>query len=700
MKIKTNILLRIYFVFGIIFVAGLLVLWQAFSIQQYKDGYWEKKADALSTRQFSIPAERGNIYSTDERLLATSLPYFDVYMDLAADGMTQQLFESNIDALAGKLASTFKDKSKETWKREITKARVAKKRYYPIRRNVDYALMKEMKQWPLFKEGKYKGGLIAEMQQKRKYPYEVLANRTIGYVRENAPSIGLEASYNAYLSGTDGRVLKQKLAGDVWMPIPGAAKIDPKNGKDVISTLQINLQDAAETALMTALQESASEFGCAIVMEVQTGAIRAMANLGLLQDGSYGEIRNYAISHRAEPGSTFKLASYLMLLDAKYIKPTDTIHTGGGKWRFYDRYMRDDHIAEDFLSIKEAFARSSNIAIARLANRHFASKKQMYYKKLQEYGLTEVTGIDLEGEVPPIISKPDKWSKLSLPWMSTGYELMLTPLQILTFYNAVANNGVIMKPYLVEAVVDGGKRESLAPGQSSQKPFASEQAIQYAHFLLRQVVDHPKGTARGIASEYFPLAGKTGTAKLLNAEDQSYGTSNQAMFAGFFPADNPRYSCVVLIYNPQGISRTGGSVAAPAFKAIAEKALATDIGSAKIANSSGDIKVLPSTQIKGEPQQLKALLANYGYTFEVGDDIQYLGVKVDRNGIKLMPAGSKEGVMPDLIGMAFDDAIYLLENQGLRIRFEGRGKVVAQSKAPGSKVQRGETIHIKMRINA
>jgi cell division protein FtsI (penicillin-binding protein 3) len=700
MKIKTNILLRIYFVFGIISVAGVLVLWKAFSIQQYKDGYWEHKAEAMNTRHFSLPAERGNIYSADERLLATSLPYFDVYMDLGTDGMTQVMFDDNIDALSAKLAATFKHKSKETWKREITKARKEKKRYYPIRKNVDYALMKEMRQWPLFREGKYKGGLIAEMQQKRKYPYELLAHRTIGYVRENAPSVGVEASYNQYLAGSDGKVLKQKLAGDVWMPIHGAAKVDPKNGKDIITTLQIDLQDAAESALLSALQESQAEFGCAVVMEVSTGAVRAMANLGLLKSGSYGEIRNYAISHRAEPGSTFKLASYLSLLDAGYIKPTDTVHTGGGKWFFYGKVMRDTHIEESFLSVKEAFARSSNVVIARLVNRYYASQKRAFYSKLKSYGLTEPSGIDLEGEVAPIINQPEKWSKLSLPWSSTGYEVMLTPIQVLTFYNAVANGGVIVKPYVAEAVVDGVQRISLAPKRVGTKPFASPAAIQQAHYLLRQVIEHPKGTAKAIASEHFSLAGKTGTAKLLNEEGKGYGSDNQAMFAGFFPVERPRFSCVVMIYNPSGEARTGGSVAAPVFKAIAESALAIDIPSAPVINLPVTEKPLFAASIKGDPLQLKTLLSKYGYDFEVGDDIQYLGVHVDKASIKLMPAASKDGIMPDITGMAFDDAVYFLENKGLKIRYEGRGKVVYQSITPGSKIKKGDIVHIKMTISA
>lgn len=692
--------MRIYFVYGIIFVVGVLIAWKVFTIQQYKDDFWIKKSETLSTKHFTVPAERGNIYSSDDRLLATSLPYFDVYVDFGAEGMSQELFDKNIDALSSKLASTFKDNSAETYKRKLVLARKARKRYFPIKKNVDYALMKEMQTWPLFSAGKYKGGLIPEMHQKRKNPYELLAKRTIGYTRKNAQSIGLEASYDKQLGGTDGRMLKQLLAGGVWMPIKGATSSEPKNGNDIISTIHINIQDVAEAALMEALVETSAEFGCAVVMEVKTGAIRAMANLGRTQDGGLHEISNYAIAHRAEPGSTFKLASYLALLEDGYIKTSDTINIGGGQWSFQGNIMRDDHITDGFLSVKEAFARSSNVAIARLVSRHYKGKKTAFYQKLVAFGLTEPTGIDIEGEASPILRTPKNWSGLTLPWMSTGYEIMLTPIQVLAFYNAVANDGVWMKPHLVEKIIDNGKVvENIAP-QAAPKAIASENAIGNAHFLLRQVVEHPKGTARGISSSYFPLAGKTGTAKLRSIGEKGYSSSNQAMFAGFFPANEPVYSCVVMIYNPQGPARTGGSAAAPVFKAIAEKALARDLKNAPVANIKLEKKSVPTTQVKGDVQQLKSLLGNYGYEFQVGDDINYVSVKVDKSAMKIVPTSTDEAVMPDLIGMTFDDAIYLLENAGLKIRYEGIGKVYAQSIQPGAKVKKGEIVKVKMKTKA
>jgi len=700
MKIKTNILLRIYFVFGIISLSGIAIVWKVYYIQNYKDGFWVRKSEELSTRIFSIPAERGNIYTFDDRLLATSIPYFDLYVDFGAEGMTQDLFNRNVDSLAIMMAQKFQAKSVEKYKRELIQAKKAKKRYYLIKRNVDYATLTEIKQWPLFREGKYKGGLITEIRQSRKNPYSILALRTIGENRENAPSVGIEASYNQYLAGVKGTMLKQKIAGNTWMPIHNESAIEPKNGKDIVSTLNINLQDAAEHALAKALDSSNADFGCAVVMEVHTGAIRAIANLGRTRNGKLWEIDNYAIRFQSEPGSTFKLASYLMLLDMEAIRPNDTINIGGGQWNFYGRRMADDHIHETAISIREAFARSSNIAIARLIDRHFKKRRAAFYRNMENYGLTDLSGIDLIGEVKPRVTKPNTWSNLSLPWRATGYEQMFTPIQILTFYNTVANGGYRAKPYLIEKIVENGKVIKTFGPEISSKPIAKEKAILQVQELLRSVIEHPKGTGHAIQSAYFSLAGKSGTAKIRDASSGTYSNANQAMFAGFFPAEKPRYSCVVMIYNPKGIYRTGGGLAAPVFKEIAEKALATDV------HISPTYKELPIekqpvlAQTKGETQQLKTLLSRYGYSIDVGDEISYIDVEVKHSGVRLKPTVGAEAVVPDLSGMNFDDALFLLENMGLVIQYNGFGKVVSQSLAPGTRVKKGDPIQITMKTGA
>jgi cell division protein FtsI (penicillin-binding protein 3) len=698
MKIKTNILLRIYFVYALILVSAVAVIWKVYYIQNYKDDFWVKKSQEMSTKMFTIPGERGNIYTYDENLLATSIPFFDLFVDFGSDGMTREIFDENVDSLSIYMANNFKKKSAIEYKKILVQAKKAKKRYYLIQRNVDYSTLKEIKQWPLFRKGKYKGGLIVEMKQSRKYPYSLLALRTIGENRENSQSIGLEASYDKYLAGTEGQILKQKISGNLWMPIHNESSIEPKNGDDIVTTIDINLQDATETALKKALDSSKAEFGCAIVMEVETGAIRAIANLGRMENGQLWEIDNYAVSHKSEPGSTFKAASYLMLLDNNYININDTVSNGGGRWNFYGKTMSDEHIHESTLSIRDAFARSSNIAIARLIDKNYKNKKIVFYETMQRYGLTEISGIDLKGETKPNVSTPNSkyWSNLSLPWRATGYEQTFSPIQILTFYNTIANNGYRVQPYLVERVTRNGKTIHQFLPQIGKKPIAKQSAIDDIKELLKGVIENQRGTGRSIQSDYFELAGKSGTAKLLG-ENKSYSSANQAMFAGFFPVKKPRYSCVVLIYNPKGAHRTGGGISAPVFKEIAEKALSIDLHLSPDYKKTVENKPNILANLKGETHQIKDVISKYGYKMDVKDEIQYIDVEIRKSGIKLQPTASSENIVPNLIGLNFDDALYILENMGLKIRYNGLGKIVQQSIPAGTKISKGSHISITMR---
>jgi cell division protein FtsI (penicillin-binding protein 3) len=677
-------------------MSAVAVLAKIYYIQNYKDDFWIKKSLQLSTKLFVLHGERGNIYTHDENLIATSIPFFDLYVDFASTGMTREVFDTNVDSLAIYMANNFKQNSAQQYKNILVQAKKAKKRYYLIKRNVDYSTLKEIKQWPLFREGKYKGGLIVEMRQSRKYPYTLLALRTIGEHRLNSQSVGIESSYNKYLSGSEGQILKQKIAGDVWMPIENESTIAPKNGDDIVTTIDINLQDAAETALKKALDSSNADFGCAVVMEVETGAIRAIANLGRMKDGQLWEIDNYAISHKSEPGSTFKAASYLMLLDKGYININDTISNGGGKWNFYGRIMSDEHIYESNLSIRDAFARSSNIAVAKLIDKNYKNQKNEFYRTLQKYGLTEVSGIDLNGETKPNVSPPKYWSSLSLPWRATGYEQTFSPIQILTFYNTIANNGFRAQPYLVEKITRNGKTIHQFLPKIGKEPIAKQSAIDQVKELLKGVIENPKGTGRSIKSEYFELAGKSGTAKLLG-DNKSYGDANQAMFAGFFPVKKPRYSCIVLIYNPKGAHRTGGGVSGPVFKEIAEKALSTDLHLSP--DYKKTIQELPISlaEVKGETHQIKNIISKYGYKTDLKDEVQYIDVEMRKSGIKLETTATKENIVPNLIGLNFDDVLYLLENMGLKITYSGLGKVTNQSIPAGTKISKGSQILITMK---
>jgi cell division protein FtsI (penicillin-binding protein 3) len=695
MNIKTNILFRIYIVIGCIILFAVAILGKALHVQTYKNGYWKNISDSLNTRTFAIPAERGNIFSADDRLLATSLPFFNLHIDFGSDAMSKELFEKNIDSLAFLAALTFDDKSKATYRKEFSIARNNKRRYYLLQSKVDFFVLQKVKKWPLLREGKFKGGLIIETEQKRKNPYGILALRTIGYSRKNAEDVGLEEYYNDYLCGREGKILKQKIAGGVWMPIFKENAIEPENGKDIITTIDVNVQDVSEDALYDALRKAHADFGCAIVMETKTGAIKAIANLSKDKDSSYAEKYNHAIGLASEPGSTFKLATYLAMFDDGFINEKDSIMITNGTAKFYGSTIVDDHKVNGYYKIYEAFAMSSNTAVAKLALKYYNNNWSKFWKKLNQFELNEKTNIDIKGEATPLISKSDTWSKLSLPWKAHGYENLITPLQLLTFYNAVANNGYRVKPRLVEKIIDNGAVIKSFEPEISSTPIASQKAISSAKYILQQVVENEHGTAKKIFTKNYKIAGKTGTAKI-NLPKLGYQNKNQATFCGYFPADNPAYTCIVVIYGPQGMATTGGAIAAPVFRRISDYIMATSPANQSFINISKN-KILPTTlPIIANYNTLNEIIKKYKLNASLPEDDNYHIAKISATSLNTKPYSTKEDFVPNVKGFALDDAIYLLENLGLKVSFSGHGKVIEQSIPHGQKFIKGSTIYIQL----
>lgn len=680
-------------------VMGVLIIGKGYKIQTENNGYWAAIADSLSTDLVSISAERGNIYSADGGLLATSLPYFELRMDLASTAMTDQIFDDNVDGLAKKMAEKFGDKSHTDYKRALVRARAQGNRYYLVKRQVDYTELSEIKDWPLFNKGKYKGGLIVITKQTRKLPYGHLASRTIGYVRDNAQSIGLEAEYDEYLSGKEGRRLMQKIAGGTWVPLTDENAVDPQNGKDVYTTIDINLQDVAETALLKSLTDNNAKHGCVVVMEVKTGAIKAIANLGLRSDGTYGEIYNYAIGKRTEPGSTFKAAAMLAMLEDGLVSPDDTVNVNHGSAVFYNQRMYDagGWTKYEELPAWKVFATSSNVGMAKLANNSYKNNKQKFYDKLKQYNLTEKTGIPIEGEATPNIKDPmkEEWSRTSIPWMATGYEVELTPLQTLSFYNAIANGGKMVKPHLVEKVVDHGKDVKVFKTDVLERKISTDKAIEQLTEMMIKVVE--EGTAKNIKSDYYQIAGKTGTAKIQSAE-HGYMNKYRASFAGFFPADAPKYSCVVFIEEPRAGLSHGGSVAAPVFKEIADKVMSVDMEMQQPFNNGDQPQVyLTANNFTTSVTAYKQLAKEFGWEVQQFEDANYLKTSISDEGeVVCAPVAVEDNVVPDVKGMSLDEALFILENAGLKVSFSGRGKVIEQSLSKGDKIIKNSTIQIQL----
>ncbi|MCB9032723.1 MAG: transpeptidase family protein [Chitinophagales bacterium] len=700
MNIKTNILLRVYFIGLICAVFGIAIIFKVYSIQSYKGHYWKNLADSLSTKIFDIEAERGNIYSADDKLLATTIPYFELRCDFASTAMTDEIFDKNVDSLAYYMAKYFGKKTESQYRNELYTARKLGKRWHLIYRNADYMLLNKVKTWPLFREGKYKGGLIVIEDPKRKMPFGMLAHRTIGYVRDNAQDIGLESTYNQYLAGTNGKILKQRIAGGEWIPIKKTGQIEPKNGYDIVTTLDIQLQDIAENTLADALKSTNADLGCAVIMEVKTGAIKAMANLGKTTEGNYTEKYNYAVGLSNEPGSVFKTAAYLALFDDGKIDLEDSINTNYARAVFNNNVLTDDghNTQYTFLKPAKALAISSNVAIAKWLHYNYKDNKKKFYTKLSQFGLTDKTHIEIEGEPQPFIRNPEEWSFMSLPWMAHGYEVKFTPLQILTFYNAIANKGTRMQPYLVQSITENNKTiESFSP-KSNKTKICSEKAANYATQILLAVVEDSKGTGRKIRTPFYRIAGKTGTAKM-SFDNKGYTNKNLSTFVGFFPADNPLYSCIVTIAGVEGEHTSGGAIAAPVFKTIADKIITSNIKNNKAINKDTLYAYVNPPIFSANKFDALQIIGFFNNTSpQVNNNWNFIDVKFNnKNSTNVIAVQDEDKKVPNVKGMLIDDALSLLENKGLRVVFTGKGKVFNQSLSAGLPIIKNNLILLELK---
>ncbi|UCG28286.1 MAG: penicillin-binding protein 2, partial [Bacteroidales bacterium] len=583
MSLKKDIVWRVAVIYLGILLLGICILGKAVYLQFVEGKELAAKAETLTLKDFMIQPNRGDIYASDNRLLASSVPFYEVRMDPNSNALSTQLFNQKIDSLALCLSRLFRDKSKEEYKREIVTARRNGERYHLIRRQVSYIELKEMKEFPVFREGRYKGGLIYVQDNRRILPHSSLASRTIGYLTKEASGniVGIEGAYDHELTGRIGIRLMQKLSGNVWMPVSDADEIKPKDGNDVITTIDINIQDVAENALLKQLIRQDAHHGTVILMEVQTGEVKAIVNLQKGDDGKYRELYNYAVGECTEPGSTFKLASLLVALEDGVVEPDDTIDTGNGIIRFYDKDIRDTR-QEGYgkITVKEAFEVSSNVGISKLIYDNYHDRPTDFVDRLYAMRLNEKLGVEIRGEGIPEIKYPGDsyWSGISLPMMSHGYELRMTPLQILAFYNAVANDGKMVKPMFVKELQYHGEVIKRFKTEVLHPSICSKETIDKAILMLEGVVEN--GTAKNLDNKNYKIAGKTGTAQIAN---ERYGykfeekISYQASFVGFFPSDNPRYSCIVVVNSPSNSVYYGNLVAGPVFKEIADKVYATKL---------------------------------------------------------------------------------------------------------------------------
>jgi cell division protein FtsI (penicillin-binding protein 3) len=702
MNLRKDILSRVYLVYAGVTLFAIVVLAQTFKLQVIEGAKWKEKEESLTRKLREIKPVRGNIYSSDGSLLATSIPKYEIRFDANTDALTDSYFTEHVDSLAYQLAELFGDKSQSQYKADLVSARKNNKRYHLIKRNVKFTELKKAKLFPIFKRGQYKGGFIAIQQNKRERPFKVLAARTIGYEREDVKPVGLEGAYSKELSGVKGQRLEQKIAGGVWMPVSESEGYESEDGSDIYTTIDVNFQDVAENALMLQLQEHGAEYGCVALMEVETGEIKAIANLQKTKNGGYYERYNYVVGAATEPGSTFKLASLMVGFEDGYFDLEDMVDTENGRTKFYDAVMKDSHEGGyGVISVKKIFTVSSNVGVSKIINKHYADKPQEFIDRLYAMGLHKKLGVEISGEGAPFIksTSDDSWSGITIPWMSIGYELKLTPLQILTFYNAVANDGKMVKPKFVKSIKKRGKLVKTIETEVLNNSICSKKTIEMAQEMLLAVVE--EGTAKNLKNPRYKIAGKTGTAQVAN-EKHSYhsvdGKIYQASFVGYFPADEPKYTCIVVVNAPSGGTYYGSHVAGPIFKEVADKVYASSI---EIHDEIEEEENKANSRIPyakdGYYADLSKVYAEFGIKTDVSEHVSdWVKVNTGDDGVKIYNKKIAPIYVPDVTGMSIRDALYILENEGIRVQFSGTGVVKKQSIEPGEKIIKGSKIILEL----
>jgi cell division protein FtsI (penicillin-binding protein 3) len=700
MNIRKNIILRVYAAFFLLAIVAIAILGRVFQLQNIQGEKWRKLSDSLTTKLVNVAAIRGNIYSSDGSLLATSLPEYELRFDLMAEKVTDEIFNSKVDSLAYSLADLFKDKTAADYERKMIAARNHKDRYFLLKRNVTYLQLKKIRTFPIFSLGKNKGGLLFIQKNKRIQPFKSLAPRLIGYKIDGVQPVGLEGAFDKELGGEPGKRLMQRISGGVWMPLNEEDEIAAKNGVDIISTLDVNYQDVAQKALNQQLIKHDAHHGCVVLMEVATGEIKAIANLTRIEKGIYKETYNYAVGEATEPGSTFKLASYLAALEDGVFDTSTVENTTGGVANFGGHKIKDSHEGGyGMIPMRKAFELSSNVAISKQITNGYNGKASVFINRLKAFGLAEDLPIEIAGSPKTKIIEPNTpaWNDLTMPTLSMGYAILMTPLKTLTFYNAVANNGIMVSPKFVRELRSGGQLVKAYEPIIIRKKIASDASLGKMRKLMEGVVK--QGTAKNLSTTIYSIAGKTGTAVIAGGTGGYANKRYLASFCGYFPADFPKYSMIVVITDPSMSGYYGNVVAGPIFKEIADKVYATSLTMHNDNANALAVAIAPTFPDAKSGAKEKTVLAYQKMGFKVPANFEAAYVSIDKNenGVSLSPKPMIAGLVPNVVGMGLQDALYLIENEGMVAVVNGSGKITNQSISAGAKVNKGSRIVLDLR---
>lgn len=701
---RTELLARVYFVTIFFVLFCLLVVGRLIDVNIIEGEKWRSKLQK-NIKWIEVEGDRGNIYADDGSILAASQPFFEIRFDAVTP--TDRVFDQGVDSLAYYISTFLRpDKSPIGWKNDLVNKRKTGARYYQIKNHVDYNMLMKVRNFPVFREGRIKGGLIEIQKSSRVKPYKEMASRAIGVDRKNATKIGLEGSFDEFLKGQAIKRLYKKLPSKSWIPVQEHENMLLNKGADLNTTLNIGICDAVHQAVLRKLYQTGARTGVGVVMDVKTGEIKAMTNLTKASNGAYVENYNFSIGEdgKYNPGSTFKLATMLALLEDGHITTETLVDIESGVKRMKDRMIRDAEPHDlRIVTAEKAFVISSNVGLAKLANQYYngnLAARKSFVKRIKSFGLANKTGIDLVGEAMPVIKDPEMdgnhWSGVTIPWMAHGYELEMTPIQLLTFYNAIANDGVMMKPYLVKEIIREGEVVQKFEPVVLNKKIASQYAVSEVKKLLEKVVQ--EGTGISLKDNPVKIAGKTGTARVnyLTNNDQEEKIYN-ASFAGYFPADNPRYSCIVVLYGLSGQGNIYGSqVAAPVFGEIAERVMNFYINDLdnelqKEAFASANLP----RGMKGFGPDIDQILNFSNVPHAKSSTKGWIAVENQRTKLDIDEVKISKRTVPDVLGMGVRDAVYVLENLGYKVKIEGVGRVSNQSLPPHTR-NMGGTITLQL----
>jgi cell division protein FtsI (penicillin-binding protein 3) len=690
-------LIRLYSVYFLVLFMGLGIVVQIFYLQIFKGEQLKSDANKQIFISKKVLAPRGNIYASNEQKtsLALSVPRYKVFVDLVT--IREQDFMENISDLSDSLSVLLARKTSNEWKSELEAQRLDSNRYFFIARGLRNDQIERLRKFPIFNLGKYRGGCIILKSNQRVKPYGMLANRTVGYAVENDGKksilVGIEGAFNEYLKGQNGQMLMEKIRGNEWKPVDDELSIEPVPGSDVYTSIDVNIQDVAESALLKQLRDQKAQKGCAVLMEVKTGFIKAIANLSFdPKTETYFEAQNHAVGLASEPGSTFKLASLLVALEQGKVEITDSVDMTG-RYEFYDNYLTDGGKIYGRNTVKDAFEKSSNV-ISQIIYDNYKTEPQEFIDGLKEIGIHQKLGLSILGEGVPLIkeSSDPTFTGITLPWMSIGYELKMTPLQTLALYNAVANEGTLLQPQFVKYIKKGSDIQKEYKPRILNASICSKSTLRDLKLMLEGVVE--RGTAKNIKARGFSIAGKTGTSKIAQGS-KGYGNKYQASFCGYFPSKDPVYSCIVVVQGPTK-NIFGSVVSGTVFKEIADKVYAQEFQNENIVLKD----TLNRYPYSRSGDKMSFLVASENMRIPVEDltneSNEWISTRTGKDAIKIIHKKTQKGLVPNVVGMGLIDATYMLEKHGLFVQPVGSGIVREQSIKAGLRINKGQKIILQL----